>query len=68
MRNLFQSPFKMDEPVSNLLGQIKITNKPEEIAYQSLMNELIAWGKSQCHSNARERGHSGQPCLHDVQW
>jgi len=46
MRNPFWSPLKMDEPVSNLLGQIRITNKSEEIASQSLINKLIVWGKS----------------------
>lgn len=46
MRKPFCCLFKIDEPVSNLLGQIRITNESEQIAYWSLINKLIARGKS----------------------
>lgn len=54
----------MNEPVSNLLGQIRITDKSEQIAYQSLINKLIVWGKSWCHSDPLERACRGQPCVY----
>lgn len=54
----------MNEPVSNLLGQIRITYKSEQIAYQSLINKLIVWGKSWCHSDPLERACRGQPCVY----
>lgn len=54
----------MNEPVSNLLGQIRITDKSEQIAYKSLINKLIVWGKSQCHSDPLERACRDQPCAY----